>query len=162
MSNVTDDMFSHEDNSKEVHQKKEAHWDSQEIIDHTAREPAETIWIQLSDAKRLIRIESCCKRNPTDGEEKGHAENNGEPSKGGLRKQVNEAKVIEVTHTGLGTEHEYEQEVSEEHQHAGTEEALAFVQGCCPSERSHAQCNKEDEEKYCASARYQRKQIAGL
>ena len=70
MSNVTDDMFSHEDNSKEVHQEKETHWDSQEIIDHTAGEPTETIRIQLSDAKRLIRIESCCERNPTDGEEK--------------------------------------------------------------------------------------------
>ena len=75
---------------------------------------------------------------------------------------MNKAKVIEVTHTGLGTEHEYEKEVSEEHQYAGTEETLAFVHRCCPSERSRAQCNKEDEEKYSASARYQRKQITGL
>ena len=152
---MLDDTSGNENQQDDAQEQKQTHRNGQEIMDHISSEPTEFPLVQLSDVEQRVGIQTSSERHPGDRDEEGDQQHQTESTRRRFGKEQDEAKVVEITHTGLDAEHEDEEEVDEEHQDAGTGETTCL---CCirlASVDRHAECDVEDEQHRRAARRDQ-------
>ena len=117
--------------------------------------------MQLRNAKWWIGMESSSQSNTKDADDERDDQEKDQSSRWWWRKENDETNVVEVGNTGLGTKHEDEKKVDEEHENWGRMEALCLCEIIGSSVDSHAKSNEEDEKYGCTGSWNEWKQIVG-